>query len=207
MVKTHSWKKVTPDNASDVIKAEDLEPESAEFLKSDVRLETLIHHLEEAQLWPDAVKVMIHALPVREALWWACICARQMESLPADREEMAALEAAEKWVYKPNDENRRAAFELAQGNSSQSAGTLVALGVGFSAGNIPVLNDQYLDADISAFQDLVAAAVMLAATEKKGEALHERFALFMACGEDIGCGGHGRIGEHRGPKSEQLLAE
>ena len=38
-----------------------------------------------------------------------------------------ALMAAEAWVFKPNDKNRRAAFQVAQDNSPQSVGSLTAL--------------------------------------------------------------------------------
>jgi len=190
---TDRWKKVIPERAGDIIDADDLDPASAEFLSPEARPEQLIHDLAEAKQWPDAIKVMTRALPVREALWWACVCARQMETLPGDEAETAALVAAEKWVFKPNDDNRRAAFEVAQDNTSRSAGTLAAFGVALSGGGLPAFEDEYIEVDGAAFAQIVDAAVMVAATEKKGEELHQQFALFLKCGEDIACGGNGKV--------------
>lgn len=185
------WEKVVTDKAVDLISADELEPESAQHLTADIRPEELIHALSEARQWPDAIKVMSRALPPREAVWWACVCARQMESLADDEGELAALEAAEKWVYKPNDENRRDAFDLAQENTSKSAGTLAAISTGLSGGTIPVPEDEWVEVDRTAFVKTVDAAAMVAAFEKKGQELHEQFARFLDSGEDIANGGSG----------------
>jgi hypothetical protein len=188
-----NWKKIVPERASDIIDAEELDPASAQFLSPETRPEELILGLTRARRWPDAVAVLSRALPAREAVWWACVCARHMESLSGDESETTALEAAEHWVFRPNDENRRAALDLAQGNTSKSAGTLAALGVAFSDGTMPVPDEDHVEVDPAAFPQIVAAAVMVAATEKKGEQIHERFALFMRSGEDIACGGNGQV--------------
>jgi len=188
-----NWEKIVSERACDIIDATDLDPASAELLSPEIRPEKLIHELSEAKQWPDAIKVMTRALPAREAVWWACVCARQMETLADNENEMAALEAAEKWVFKPNDENRRAAFQAAEDNTSQSAGNLVALGAGLSGGNIPVPDNQYVEVDSAAFAQTVDAAVMISASEKKGEQLHEQFAQFLKFGEDIACGGNGQV--------------
>lgn len=190
---TDNWKKVNPERACEIIEVDDLDPASAALLSPEIRPEQFIHDLAEAKQWPDAIKVMTHALPVREAVWWACICARQMQTLPGDESETAALVAAEKWVFKPDDENRRAAFEKAQDSKSRSAGAMAAFGAALSGGGLPAFEDQYIEVDSTAFAQIVNAAVMVAATEKNGEELHQQFALFLKCGEDIACGGNGQV--------------
>jgi hypothetical protein len=187
------WQKVFAEKAGDIIDAGDLEPESAALLKPEDRPEELIRKLSEAKLWPDAIKVMTRSLPSREAIWWACVCARQMDAVAGSEGEAAALEAAEKWVFKPSDDNRRAAFDVAQDNESPSAGSLAAFSVAFSGGNIPSGDDDYVDMDPAAFAQTVDAAVMVSACEKKGQELHEQFARFLRSGEDIACGGNGAI--------------
>ena len=192
------WQKVFAEKAGDIIEESDLEPESAAFLNPEDRPEELIKKLSEAKLWPDAIKVMTRSLPTREAVWWACVCARQMDAVSESDCETAALEAAEKWVFKPNDENRREAFDVAQENASPSAGSLAAFGVAFSGGNIPSGEDEYVDMDPAVFAQTVDAAVMIAACEIKGRELHDRFAQFLRSGEDIACGGNGVVDVVRG---------
>ena len=46
----------------------------------------------------DAVKLLAHALPKREAVWWACMCARAIPDAALPPEDAAAIEAAETWV-------------------------------------------------------------------------------------------------------------
>ena len=120
------WKKTIAERACDIIDTNDLDPESVELLTPEMRPESYVRELCEAKKWPDAVKVMTRSLPPREGVWWACVCARQMQALSGDTCEIEALVAAEKWVIKPNDENRRKAFSLAQESTAKSAGTLCA---------------------------------------------------------------------------------
>src|SRR5690606_3794420 len=73
-------------------------------------LEALIR---EAQ-WPDAVRCVAHALPPRAAVWWACTCARFTLAVDLPPDAVAALQAAEAWVFQPTEENRRAAMQRAE---------------------------------------------------------------------------------------------
>jgi hypothetical protein len=56
-----------------------------------------------------ATTFLAHALPPREGVWWACLCAEAAhgENLPKDEE--IALLAAVRWVLEPTEANRRAA--------------------------------------------------------------------------------------------------
>jgi len=193
--KKDTWEKVVAKKAIEVVASSDLEPDSAGFLTPEVSPEQLIRKLSTARQWPDAVKVMTRSLPEREAVWWACVCARQMVNLAENENEMAALEAAEKWVFKPNDSNRRIAFETAEENSPPLAGTLTALGVGLSDGTIPAPENQFVEIDSRVFSQTLVAAVMLSVGEHKGEQLHDQFSLLLNRGEDIANGGNGLIGE------------
>jgi hypothetical protein len=192
------WIKVIPERASDVINANDLDAGSQDLLKPGMRPEAFIRELAAARKWSDAVKVMTRALPPREAVWWACVCARHIESLASDSNEIAALEAAEKWVYKPTEENRRDAFRLAQKSKADSAGTLSALAAAFSAGNLPAAEDQHIDLENGVFSRIVDAVVMISAAEKQGKRITKQFQCFLRCGEDIACGGNGQIEDRKG---------
>lgn len=187
------WKKVTAETARSLVGPGMLEPESEELLEPEARPETFIHALSEAGQLPDAVKVMTRALPPREAVWWACVCARQMAALANNEVEMAALQAAEGWVYEPSEKNRERAFEVVKENDSNGAGILCALAASFSVGNVPLGHGQHMDLDPAVFPQIVDGVVMASAAEKKGEEIKERLRTYLRSGEDIARGGNGEI--------------
>lgn len=63
----------------------------------------------------DMLQLLAHALPPRQATWWACLSARDI--FPEDAGTLTlSLRAAEDWVFQPSDETRaraRAAFDAA----------------------------------------------------------------------------------------------
>jgi hypothetical protein len=71
-----------------------------------------------------AVLFLAHALPRREAIWWAWSCAREASGEEPPPAVRAALDATQQWITEPNDANGRAAFEAAE-----------ALGAGTPAGS------------------------------------------------------------------------
>jgi hypothetical protein len=81
----------------------------------------------------DAVTFCAYLLPRREAVWWACRCARTpLGKIAEDR--AAALLAAEAWVKEPDDARRQAALELGTSGDCDDPLTWVALAAGWSGG-------------------------------------------------------------------------
>jgi hypothetical protein len=191
------WKKIVAERACDIIDTADLEPDSRDLMDSGMRPETFIEKLSAAGKWMDAVKVMAHALPRREAVWWASVCAEQMNGPGGDADEVAALKAAENWVYEPTDEYRKKAFQLAQNSRTNSLGTLTALAAACSGGNLPLDEDTEVELDAAVFPQIVGGIVIMAATDEI-ERADEQFKRFLASGQDIACGGSGKIEEDNG---------
>jgi hypothetical protein len=82
---------------------------------------------------PDAVAFCAYLLPRREAVWWACRCARSL--LPAiARERAACLAAAEAWVGEPDDAYRQKALDLGSKGDSSDPLTWLALAAGWTGG-------------------------------------------------------------------------
>lgn len=79
-----------------------------------------LSQLINAKDFDAAVKFLAFGLPRREAVWWACVCARMELKEPAPEAALNALGAAETWVRKPTDENRRAAMVCAQAAKFES---------------------------------------------------------------------------------------
>jgi hypothetical protein len=81
----------------------------------------------------DAVTFCAYLLPRREAVWWACRCARMLLGvIPPGRN--AGLAAAEAWVREPDDEHRRAALRVGTEGDSNDPLTWLAQAAGLSGG-------------------------------------------------------------------------
>jgi hypothetical protein len=81
----------------------------------------------------DAVTFCAHLLPRREAVWWACGCARLLLG-DILQSKAAGLLAAEAWVYEPDEQHRLAALDLGQRSDSNDPLTWLALAAGWSGG-------------------------------------------------------------------------
>ena len=68
-----------------------------------------LDRLEQAGLLIEATRLLAHALPAREAVWWACACARHTAASGANPPvETTVREAAEEWVRRQTDDRQRA---------------------------------------------------------------------------------------------------
>ena len=81
-------------------------------LQGCVDIGDALARLETAGFGAEAVRVLANALPKREGVWWACMCA--VNTAPADLAESdrQARETAELWVRQQKDEQRRTAMTL-----------------------------------------------------------------------------------------------
>ena len=186
---TDIWKKVTSESALELIDADELDPESLELLEEGMRPEAFIEALSAADKWTDAVAVMARTLPTREAVWWACVCARKTEVVSKNKEEALALKAAEKWAYKPTEEYRLEAFLQAQKCTAPSVGTMSCLAAAFSGGQLKISKEQSVDLDASVLPKIVNGVVTIAACEKGADQMNPMLKRFLQNGKRIACGG------------------
>ncbi|HEX6534361.1 MAG TPA: hypothetical protein VF041_07180, partial [Gemmatimonadaceae bacterium] len=70
--------------------------------------------LVEREHFADAVRFVAHALPTREGIWWAWVCARRAAGAEPPPVIRAALDATERWITQPTDEHRRVAMRTAE---------------------------------------------------------------------------------------------
>src|SRR4051812_46454440 len=75
---------------------------------------TFVTALVERELYSDAVRFIAHALPRREAVWWAWVCARKSAGDTPAPAIKAALDATERWIMQPSEETRRHAMHYAE---------------------------------------------------------------------------------------------
>jgi hypothetical protein len=133
----------------------------------------------------DAVRLLAHLLPNREAVLWAWSCAKGSTSADPPPRFTASLHATEKWIAQPNDDNRRTAMAAAQeaglGTPAGAAG-LAAFLSGASiapAGAHPVPPAEFQASKA------VAAAVMLSAVAAQPEKAPTKYSDFVMRGFEV----------------------
>jgi hypothetical protein len=137
------------------------------------------------------VKFLAFGLPAREAVWWACVCAR-MELLEPVPEPIAnALAAAETWVRKPTDEHRRAAMVCAQAAKFESPAAWAAVGAFWSSGSMGPPELPAVPAAPHLLGVAISGAVTLAAVQSQPERADEKRARYVAAAVNIANGGNG----------------
>jgi hypothetical protein len=107
----------TPDagrTLADVGRAADLGEDELTLVTEAADGPAAVHALLDGGHPAGAVSLLAHALPRREAVFWAFTCAREAEGEGASDEARQALEATKTWIADPTDEHRRAAFAAAQ---------------------------------------------------------------------------------------------
>jgi len=166
--------------------------EAASLLEPDMPPMSYFEKLVSEGLMQDAVRFLAAALPPREAVWWACTCARQTlpeDAAPADD---AALTAADTWVYTPNEDNRRAASASADATGLDTAAGWAAMAAFWSGGSISEPDLPSVEPDPKIFPVAVWGAVILATVQSEPQLADDRYRDFIACGLDIANGGNGR---------------
>lgn len=91
-----------------------MDAEAAALAGPDALPLDFIEALRSGEKLIEAVGFLAHAIPRREAIWWAWSCARDTSGDDAPEVVQASLEATRRWITEPTDENRRAAYEAAQ---------------------------------------------------------------------------------------------
>jgi hypothetical protein len=164
-----------------------LAPEAVELVRDDHGPQDFVAVLAEHEQHADAVRFLAHALPRREAIFWAWSSARKAlepgEPAPPIR---AALEATGRWIAEPTDENRRPMYEIAEAADIGTPAGCTALSVFLSGGSIAPPEVQAVEPDYYAAAKAIAGAVILAAVSREPEKAPEKFADYIAHGLQIG---------------------
>jgi hypothetical protein len=150
--------------------------------------------LEGAGLLMEATRLAAFALPAREAVWWACMCARHTASSAEHPvREAAVCAAAEEWVRRPTDAQRRAAMALAQEAGFNTPESWAATAAFWSGDSMAPPEAPKVPPGPHLVGLAAAGAVALAALRGKATLRDERLRRFLASARDVASGGPGRI--------------
>jgi hypothetical protein len=170
-----------------------LSPEALEPLRGCVEIGEVIGRLEAADLTAEAVRVLAHALPKREGVWWACMCAAN--TAPPDLPDVDRMtrETAELWVRQQKDEQRRAAMKHAEASGFQSPEAWAGVAAFWAGDSMAPENLPAVPPPPHATGAAVAGAVSLAAVRGDVKRRLGRLKRFLESGRNIAAGGPGRM--------------
>jgi len=149
--------------------------------------------LEAGGFLIEAARLTAHALPKREAGWWACMCAAHTAPPDLPEPDRAAREAAEVWVRQQADAPRRLAMERAQASEFGTPEAWAGVAAFWSGdsmapeGQAPVPPAPHLTGTA------VAGAVALSAVRGDVSRRNARLKRFLESGRNIAAGGPGRM--------------
>ncbi|MBW6400947.1 hypothetical protein KPL78_24020 [Roseomonas sp. HJA6] len=152
-----------------------------------------VERLVAAGRHQDAVKLVAHALPKREAVWWACMCARAIPDAALPPEDGGAITAAEGWVRRPDEPARRAAAAAAEKTKFATPESWTAMGAFWSGGSMAPEGQMAVPPPDHLTATAVTGAVMLAAVRHVPDKQKERLERFLVSARDIAGGGAGRL--------------
>ena len=176
----------------------ELDAEGSAIIAGKPDAASAVSALADAGRLPEAVRLAAHALPKREAVWWACMCARAVPDPSVADPDLKALAAAEAWVRRPDEANRRAAMAAAEATKMQSPEAWAAVGAFWSGGSMSPEGQPAVPPAEHLTGVAIAGAVVLAAVRRSPERADARFGLFLTSARDIAGGGGGRIEPEQG---------
>lgn len=170
-----------------------LKPEARALIAGCQTVPEAFKRLENGGLLRQAVRLIAHALPAREAVWWACMCA--CHTAPADLAEndRLAREAAEAWVRRPSDESRAVAAARAEAAEAKTPEVWAATAVAWSGDLAPSPDAPRRAPSRKVPGTAVVSAVVYASLRAAPKRSRLRLERFLQSARDIASGGGGRL--------------
>ena len=141
----------------------------------------------------EASRLIAHAMPNREAVWWACMCARATSPAGLAPVDAAALDAAELWVRKPGEDTRYAAFDIAQEAGFGSPEAWACVAAFWSGDSMAPVGQPAVPPAPNLAGSAIAGSVALAAVRSDPARQMARLQAFLTSAHEIAAGGTGRL--------------
>lgn len=172
----------------------ELPPDAAQLLTGASTAAEALLRLESGGFHVEAVRLTAHALPKREAVWWACMCAAAVPDPILPPFDASALSSAEAWVRQPSDDAlRRKAWDAAQATAFKTPEAWAAVAAFWSGGSMAPAGQPVVPPAEGLTAQAVGGAVMLASVRGHPERAQARLGRFLGAARDIAAGGAGRL--------------
>ncbi len=156
-------------------------------------IDAVVTALAQAGFGIEATRILAHALPKREAVWWACMCAAHTAPPDLTETDRKVRELAETWVRQQSMEIARAAMDEAKRTGFQSPEAWVGVGAFWSGDSLAPPDAPAVPPPSHLTGVAVAGAVALASVRTDAARQPQRLAMFLQSAQDIAAGGPGRL--------------
>jgi hypothetical protein len=185
-----AFSRVPAETAAEVCQRFPLGRTAAGLLRDDLTPGRFLDLLVDRRFFKEATSFLAHALPSREAVWWAVLCVREAAGPAPPELAAAALKAAESWVQDPTEENRRAAREASKAAGSGSPAGLAASAAFKSGGSVgPTDGPEIIPREFATARAVVFAVTLAASQHPLGKE-SERYPTFFARGVEVATGAY-----------------
>jgi len=185
--------KATNQKAEIICKNVDLEKNSVPLLKTGESLSEFIQTLLQHQALKDVIGVIAQALPPREAVYWACLCVKDVLDEKDNPEDARAIKAAEQWLIQPDENNRYLNNQIAEKLEYATAAAWVCNAVFWSGGSITPKGEAKVEPPEGIFGKAVCGAINLACAHEDEKQTHTNQQRSIKRGVNIAQGGKGDI--------------
>jgi hypothetical protein len=182
-----SYTPVTRRGTADICAVADLGKEAQALLGQGAppAPKDFITRLVAAKLPIDAVRFLAHALPRRECVWWAWVCARKAAGAEPPLPIKNALDATERWIVQPTEDHRRQTLIFGEAADFGTSAGCAALAAFMSGGSLappdapPVPAGEFMTAKAA------SGSITLSAVATDPEQADEKFAEFLNLGLEV----------------------
>lgn len=152
-----------------------------------------LEKLEQAGFLLEASRLVAHALPKREAVWWACMCAAHTAPPDLPEDDRKAREMSENWVRQQSDAVRRAAMKQAEATGFGTPEAWTAVAAFWSGDSMSPEGQPAVPPAAHLPGMAVAGSVALASVRGEPTRQQARLKRFLESGRNIAAGGPGRL--------------
>lgn len=168
-----------------------IEENAFDLLSPDLTPAEYLNKLLEKGYFADSIVFLAHALPKREAIWWACLCSKAVMNRNSRADDLASQAISEKWVYEPDEKKRRMCGTLAEKGEYKSAQNWTAAAVFWSGGSITKEEDPAMEPAPFLYAHAVSGAILNAVGASEADDIDTQFQEFINSGLNIAQGGNG----------------
>lgn len=198
-------KKLPPEPAARVLARCNITLETPVKAPAAALVPAVLGELADAAAWLDVMQLLAAALPPRQAVWWACLAARDLtgpdragpdltgpDRAGGGKEVPRPLAAAEAWVFQPNDDSRAAAKQAIDTAAANDDTVYCAIAALYAAGTLGPGEFADFPAPPNAVAAMVQTMNMLSARANSAR-FDDHLQMLIDRGLDIARGGNGNV--------------
>jgi hypothetical protein len=164
--------------------------QARKFATSEMSPGTLLGKLIDAELYVDVIKLVSHALPKREAIWWGALCVEMISKKDDPPADLGALRSVVQWVIEPNEAHRVQAAYAADECQSASPACSLAQAVKWTGGSMSRPGLPVVPPEPKMTPNAIVAAVRSAATKGDRQTQKQRLRDFLRLAVEVAEGRH-----------------